>query len=61
MKAEQDRLRLCFELLLDKPRSMAIGRFSYAIADPTFYIEILHEDGADAFPPACRVQVQAPA
>lgn len=65
LQAEHDRLRLSFELRLTKPRSLAAGRFSYAIADPTFYIEMLHEDGAEAIrtdtlPSACRVAVQAP-
>ncbi|MBK1647188.1 DUF1007 family protein [Rhabdochromatium marinum] len=65
MTAEQDRLRLSFEVLLDKPRSLAASRFSYAIADPTFYIEMLHEESkdairTDALAPACQIKIQPP-
>lgn len=54
------RLWLRFELPLAKPVDPRQGRFTYAVYDPTYYIEILHlEDEPIAFRPASDDQCSA--
>lgn len=65
LSAERDRLRLRFELLLPRPYALSAAPFSYAIADPTYYIEMLHEDGLGAIRVEsgsldCHVALQPP-
>jgi ABC-type uncharacterized transport system substrate-binding protein len=44
----KDRLRMSFTLLLDKPLDPAAAPVEYMVFDPTYYIEMLHAEGAGA-------------
>jgi ABC-type uncharacterized transport system substrate-binding protein len=44
----KDRLLMSFTLLLDKPLDPAAAPVEYMVFDPTYYIEMLHAEGAGA-------------
>jgi len=44
----KNRLRMSFTLLLDKPLDPAAAPVEYMVYDPTYYIEMLHAEGAGA-------------
>ncbi len=65
LSAQHDRLRFSFELLLSQPRALSAAPLSYAIADPTYYIEMLHQEGSEAIridsaSLNCAITVKAP-
>lgn len=45
---EKDRLRMTFTLLLETPLDPTVSPVDYRIFDPTYYIEMLHAESADA-------------
>lgn len=45
---EKDRLRMTFKLLLETPLDPTVTPVEYRIFDPTYYIEMLHAESADA-------------
>lgn len=65
-RVENGRLTMRFDLPLAEPVQPAVSQpFRYQIYDPTYYIEILHKEGADAIrlvgaPVGCKAQRQAP-
>ncbi len=64
LRAEGDQLRLRFELLWPTPLALSTTPLRYAIADPTYYIEMLHHGGTQSIQvdPAlnCKVKIRAP-
>jgi ABC-type uncharacterized transport system substrate-binding protein len=64
-RMEGIRLRMSFTALLAEPVAPASAPLTYAVFDPTYYIEMLHEETADAIrlvnaPPQCRFRMLPP-
>ena len=60
-----DRVQMSFTLALDEPIDVAKHHVTYAIFDPSYYIEMLHEEREDAIvllgaAPACHYSLNAP-
>ncbi|MDN3519155.1 DUF1007 family protein [Aquisalimonas lutea] len=59
-----DALHFRFTLMLSEPVALGGRQLEYAVYDPTYYIEILHDDGdaieTGALGPGCSVHVREP-
>ena len=65
MGLQDGKLWLRFSVPLETPLSPADHRISYAVYDPSYYVEILHVEGgyslpAEGGPEGCRTVLEAP-
>ena len=65
MGLENGKLWLRFSVPLETPLAPADHRISYAVFDPSYFVEILHVDGgyrlpADGGPDGCRTVLETP-